>query len=175
MSEGAELQETHGRPLGVVVLLAIVVVGIAAILWGRLVINPEPEVFLFDAGPLESFEVGEPRFFPSVRIYVIALDDDGSRKMMRAIDAIAPGTGCTAELRPDDEAGRAHNPLGKPGVYRDNCSRSAWALGGAAIAGTSSPLRTFRITRPLPEDEQGRLLIEVEVIGRPDPSESDTP
>lgn len=173
-AEAPEPQETHGRPVGLVVLLVIVVVGIAAILWGRLIINPDPEVFFFEAGPVASFTVGEPQWFPSVRLFVIALDDDGARKMVLALDAIAPGTGCTIKLDPDDERGTARNPLERSGSYSDPCSRAVWYLSGDALAGTSSPLRTFRITRPLPEDEQGRPLIEVEVIGRPDPSESDT-
>lgn len=170
MSEEPEPQPPPGRPVGLIVLLAIVVLGIAAILWGRLVINPDPEVFLFDAGPAESFEVGEPHFFPSVRLYVIALDDDGSNRMIVALDAIARGTGCTVALDPEDPRGTTRNPLGRAGTYSDPCSRGVWALDGSAIDGASRPLRSFRITRPQPTDAQGLPLIEVEVIGRPDPS-----
>ena len=159
----------RGRPIGMVALLAIVAAGIAAIFWGRLVVNPQPQVFLFDAGPAAGYAVGEPRWFPGARIFVIALDDDGSRKRIRALDAIARGTGCTVELRPGDPRGASSNPRGRAGVYADPCSGGVWALDGAAIAGSSSPLRTFRVTRPQPEDAQGRPLIEVEVIGRPDP------
>ena len=49
-----------GRPVGMIALIAIVVLGAGAILWGRFVVNPQPEVFLFDAGPAERFAVGEP-------------------------------------------------------------------------------------------------------------------
>ncbi|MCY4375335.1 MAG: hypothetical protein OXC31_16360, partial [Spirochaetaceae bacterium] len=89
-----------GRPFGMIALLVIVAVGAAAILWGRFVINPQPQVFLFDAGAAEHFAVGDPVWFPEVRIFVIAIDDDGERRMIRALDAIARGTGCTIELRP---------------------------------------------------------------------------
>ncbi len=162
------------RPFGMIALIVIVIVGVAAILWGRFVINPQPEVFLFDAGPAEQFQVGEPVWFPEVRIFVIAVDDDGERKLIRALDAIARGTGCTIELRPDDPRGAARNPLGRDGVYTDPCSAGVWALGGEAIDGTASPLRTFRITRPQPVDAQDRPLIEVEVIGRPEPTATET-
>jgi hypothetical protein len=83
-----------------IALLVIVALGVAAILWGRFIINPQPEVFLFDAGPAEQFQVGDPVWFPEARIFVIAVDDDGERKMIRALDAIARGTGCTIELHP---------------------------------------------------------------------------
>ena len=164
-----------GRPFGMVALLAIVVLGIAAILWGRFVVNPQPQVFFFDAGPAEQFEVGEPAWFPDVRIFVIAVDDDGERRMIRALDARARVTGCTIELHPDDPRGASRNPLGRNGVYTDPCSGGVWALGGEAIAGTASPMRTFRITRPQPVDAQDRPLIEVEVIGRSDPSATEAP
>lgn len=163
----------RGRPFGMIALLVIVAVGVAAILWGRFVINPQPEVFLFDAGPAERYEVGDPVYFPEVRLFVIALDDDGERKQVRALDAIARGTGCTIDLRPDDPRGTAYNPGGRSGVYIDPCSGGVWGLGGDAISGTTSPMRTFRITRPQPVDAQNRPLIEVEVIGRPDPSEAE--
>ena len=157
------------RPFGMIALLVIVAVGVAAILWGRFIINPQPEVFLFDAGPAERFQVGDPVWFPEARIFVIAVDDDGERKMIRALDAIARGTGCTIELHADDPRGAARNPRGRNGVYTDPCSTAVWALSGDAIAGTASPMRTFRITRPQPVDAQDRPLIEVEVIGRPEP------
>ena len=50
--------------------------------------------------------------------------------MIRALDAIARGTGCTIELRPDDPRGAVRNPLGRNGVYTDPCSAGVWALGG---------------------------------------------
>jgi hypothetical protein len=175
MSEENQIATAQGRPVGMVILIAIVIVGIAAIFWGRVVMNPQPEVFLFNAGPTKVFDVGEPRFFPSVRIYVIALDDDGANKIIRALDAIARGTGCTIALDPEDIRGAIHNPLSRNGTYKDPCSGGVWALNGIAITGTSAPLRTFLITRPQPTDTEGHPLIEIEVIGRPNPSATESP
>lgn len=175
MSEEHTIPRTPGRPIGMFILIAIVIVGIAAIFWGRLVMNPQPEVFLFNAGPTKIFKVGEPHFFPSARIYVIALDDDGAKKKVRALDAIARGTGCTVALDHEDLRGAIHNPLSRNGTYKDPCSGGVWALNGTAITGTSSPLRTFRITRPQPTATNGDPLIEIEVIGRPNPSATESP
>ena len=105
---------------------------------------------------------------------MIALDDDGSRKELRALDARAPATGCTIELDPDDPRGEVRNPLGRPGSFSDTCSQAVWYLTGDALDRTSAPLRTFRITQPPPEDARGRRIVEVEVIGRADPLATET-
>ena len=172
MSE--EAARPGSRPVGLIVLAVIVALGIAAIFWGRFVIDPDPQVFLFDAGPIADYQVGELRSFPEANIHVIALDDDGSRKELRALDARAPATGCTIELDPDDPRGEVRNPLGRPGSFSDTCSQAVWYLTGDALDRTSAPLRTFRITQPPPEDARGLRIVEVEVIGRADPLATET-
>ena len=99
---------------------------------------------------------------------VVALDEAEGAKNLRALDAIAPiGTGCVVELDAADPRGAAGNPLGLPGVLTDRCSQAAWYLTGNALERTSEPLRTFHITRPPPAGGDGRRIVEVEVIGRP--------
>ena len=111
------------------------------------------------------------RYFEEVNIYVVSLDDDGSRMQLRAVDGIAPATGCSVEWDMEDPAGATQNPDGRPGSFRDPCSMAVWFVTGDALAGTSQPMRTFHITQPPPEDAQGRRIVEVEVIGRPNPLE----
>lgn len=157
----------RGWPLGLVALLVVVVAGIGAVFYGA-ANRPDFEVFLFDAGPIEDYDVGEPRYFPQARIFVIALDEVEGAKNLRALDAIAPiGTGCVVELDLEDPRGSARNPRGIPGVLTDTCSQGVWYLTGDALERTSEPLRTFHITQPPPEGEDGRRIVEVEVIGRP--------
>lgn len=170
MSQG---RPRRGWPIGLVALLLAMVLGIGAVFYGA-ANRPDFNVFLFDAGPAESYEVGEPRYFPQARIYVIALDETEGAKNLRAIDAIAPvGTGCVVELQPEDPRGAAENPRGRPGVLADACSQAVWYLNGNALARTSQPLRTFHITRPLPINEDGKHIVEVEVIGRPNLAEAE--
>jgi hypothetical protein len=161
----------RGWPLGLVALVIVFVVAIGAVFYGA-ANRPDFDVFFLDAGPIEDYEVGEPRFFPQARIYVVALDEAEGAKNLRALDAIAPiGTGCVVELDPDDPRGAERNPLGRPGVLNDSCSQAVWYLTGDALERTSRPLRTFHITQPPPENEDGRRIVEVEVIGRPNLAE----
>ena len=154
-------------------LLLVIVVAIGALFYGA-ANRPDFDVFQFDAGPIEGYEVGDPRYFPQARIYVIALDETEGAKNLRAIDAIAPsGTGCIVELDAEDERGSVANPLGVPGVFRDSCSQAVWYLTGDALERTSQPLRTFHITRPPPTNAQGERIVEVEVIGRPNLAEAE--
>lgn len=163
----------RGWPIGVVALLFVSVAAIGAVFYGACN-RPDFEVFLFDAGPIEDYEVGEPRWFPQARIFVIALDEAEGAKNLRAIDAISPvGTGCVVDLDPEDERGASQNPLGRPGVLTDSCSQAVWYLTGDALERTSQPLRTFHITRPPPTNEQGKRIVEVEVIGRPNLAEAE--
>ena len=163
----------RGWPIGLVALLLVIIAAIGAIFYGA-ANRPDFNVFYFDAGPIESYEVGEPRWFPQARIYVIALDEAEGAKNLRAIDAIAPsGTGCVVELVADDERGAIANPRGRPGVFRDSCSQAVWHLTGDALERTSEPLRTFHITRPPPTNAAGERIVEVEVIGRPNLAEAE--
>ena len=157
----------RGWPIGLVALLAVCAAAIGAVFYGACN-RPDFDVFYFDAGAIEDYEVGAPRYFPQARIYVVALDEAEGAKNLRALDAIAPiGTGCVVELDASDTRGAAGNPLGLPGVLTDRCSQAAWYLTGNALERTSEPLRTFHITRPPPAGGDGRRIVEVEVIGRP--------
>ena len=157
----------RGLPIGLVALLGIVVFAIGGVIYGGLN-RPHFDVFLFDAGPIEDYQVGELRYFPQARIYVIALDEDPGAKNLRALDALSPhGTRCVVDHDPDDARGADRNPLGAPGVLKDPCSQAVWYLTGDALTRTSQPLATFHITQPLPTDAAGRRIVEVEVIGRP--------
>ena len=163
----------RGGPIGLVALLFVITIGIGAIFYGA-ANRPDFDVFYFDAGPIEEYEVGEPRWFPQARIFVIALDEVEGAKNLRAIDAIAPvGTGCVVELDLEDERGSRRNPLGKPGSLRDTCSQAVWYLTGDALQRTSHPLCTFHITQPPPTNVQGKAIVEVEVIGRPNLAEAE--
>ncbi len=190
----------RGLPIGLVVLLLVIVAAIGAIFYGA-ANRPDFDVFYFDAGPFDSYEVGEPRYFPQARIFVISLDEepveglgqvrrdecaqagaaqggstDGPNlaKELRALDAISPsGTGCVIEFVPDDPRGTVLNPLGKPGVYVDHCSQAVWYLNGDALARTTQALHAFQITRPLPINPQCERIVEVEVIGRPNLAEAE--
>ena len=169
----SQARPRRGWPIGLVAFLFVSVAAIGAVFYGACN-RPDFDVFLFDAGPIEEYEVGEPRWFPQARIFVIALDEAEGAKNLRAIDAIAPvGTGCVVELQPEDPRGAAQNPRGRPGVLADACSQAVWYLTGDALARTSQPLRTFHITRPLPTNEQGQHIVEVEVIGRPNLAEAE--
>ena len=176
MSDAAAQQpEVRGRPIGLVALLAITALGVIAILVGQFCSDPDVRVFYYDAGPIDSYDVGEPRSFPQIGVFVIALDDDGTSKHLRALDGRAPGTGCTVQLNPDDARGRTGNPLQRPGTFSDPCSQAVWFLSGDALSGTGSALRVFVITQPPPEDAEGRRIVEVEVLGRDDPRATPTP
>ncbi len=163
----------RGWPIGLVFLLLVIAVAIGAIFYGA-ANRPDFHVFYFDAGPIEEYEVGDPRYFPQARIYVIALDEAAGAKNLRALDAIAPvGTGCVVELDPEDERGTARNPQRRPGVFKDTCSQAVWYLTGDALERTSHPMRTFHITRPPPTNVEGERIVEVEVIGRPNLAEAE--
>lgn len=163
----------RGLPISLVALLFVIVVAIGAVFYGA-ANRPQFDIFLFDAGPIESYEVGEPRYFPQARIYVIALDEVEGAKNLRALDAISPsGTGCVVDLDPEDARGSLENPRGRPGALKDSCSQAVWYLNGNALARTSQPLRTFHITQPPPANEDGQAIVEVEVIGRPNLAEAE--
>ena len=162
------------RPTGLLVVLAITLLGIGAIVFGRVCADPDVRVFYFQADPIEDFEVGAPRSYPQINVWVIALADDGVSKQLRALDGRAPTTDCTIQLQPEDERGAEGNPTRRPGVFIDPCSRDGWYLSGDALPGTSTPLRVFTITRPPPEDAEGRPIVEIEVLGREDPRATPT-
>ena len=190
----------RGLPIGLVFLLLVIAVAIGALFYGA-ANRPDFQVFYFDAGPFDSYKVGEPRYFPQARIFVISLDEEpveglgqirrdecpsagaaqGSAdesqnlaKELRALDAISPsGTGCVIEFVPDDPRGMVLNPLGRPGVYVDHCSQAVWYLNGDALARTTQPLHAFQVTRPLPTNAQCEAIVEVEVIGRPNLAEAE--
>ena len=185
----------RGWPRGLVALLLVVVVAIGAVFYGA-ANRPNFDVFYFEAGTFDSYAVGEPRYFPQARIFVISLDETlleqspiqetecrpvvpaaeepNLAKELRALDAISPsGTGCVIDFIPDDPRGAARNPLGRPGVYVDHCSQAVWYLNGDALARTTQPLHAFHITRPLPANAMCERIVEVEVIGRPNLAEAE--
>ena len=157
----------RGLPIGLVALLGIVVFAIGGVIYGGLN-RPHFDVFLFDAGPIEDYQVGKLRYFPQARIYVIALDEDPGAKNLRALDALSPhGTRCVVRSRP------RRCPRGGP-----QPARCAGRPQGPVLAGPSgtSPVmrsrapasrwRRSHITQPPPTDAAGRRIVEVEVIGR---------
>jgi hypothetical protein len=163
----------RGWPIGLVVLVVVVLLGISGVIYGGLN-RPHFDVFLFDAGAIEDYGVGELRYFPQARIYVIALDEDPGAKNLRALDALSPhGTRCVIESDPKDVRGAERNPRREPGVFKDPCSQAVWYLTGDALTRTSQPLETFHITQPPPHGADGRLIVEVEVIGRPNLAEDE--
>ena len=162
----------RGWPIGLVALVVLVVLAIGGIIYGA-TNRPDFDVFLYDAGPIEDYEDGEVRYLPQVNVYVVVLDDDGAAKQLRALDGIAPATGCSIRLNADDARGSDRNPEGQPGSFSDPCSPAVWYLTGDALERSSNPLRDFHITKPLPVDAAGRRIVEVEVIGRPNPAEQE--
>ena len=159
-----------GLPIGAVALLVIVIIGIGGVIYGGLN-RPDFQVFLFEAGTIDGYESGDVRYLPEVNVYVVVLDDDGVAKRLRAVDGIAPATGCSIQLDLQDARGRDRNPERQPGSFSDPCSAAVWYLTGDALERSSSPLREFQITRPLPLRADGSRVVEVEVIGRPNPAE----
>jgi hypothetical protein len=146
-------------------LLAVTVLGIAAIFWGKFVAPPSIIVTRLDAGPVAGFTIGDVRAYPDVEVFVVGLTDG----RIRAIDARVRSSGCLAEWMPADERGSAANPLERTGAFVDPCSGAAWALTGDQVfaSGDPEPLRTFHVTYDTLPD--GVQHVFVEVIGREAP------
>ena len=161
------------RAIGPLFLFGVILLAILAVVWGRCVIDPEIQIFSFEAGPLDDLEVGDVLAVPSVNMYVIVLDEAPGAKQLRVVDGQIKATGCNVQWRPEDTTGSPHNPAGKPGIFIDTCGMGRWAATGDAIAGTSNPLRTPRFTAFL--DDEGRQFVRIEVIGRADPRATPTP
>lgn len=154
--------ETGSRSLraaaGPLALLVVSAIGILAVFWGRFVADPGIEVTLFDAGPIETFAIGEVVAFPERDLYVIGLEDG----RIRAIDGRVEFSGCSVDYLPDDPRGRERNPTGSAGVLVDPCSGAVWSVAGDAIARVDEPLRTPRVS--FPRDASGIVHVSVEVI-----------
>ncbi len=162
MTTADRQSESSHRSVGPIVLLLVAAAGVAAVIWGVLVADPDIEVFLFDAGPVTELAVGEVKPLAQVDVYVVGLEDG----RIRAIDGVVQSTGCAVRFLPDDERARSRNPLRQPGVFVDPCGDGVWAITGDAVAG-EEPLRTFYLTYE--RDENGVQHVQVEVIGRSDP------
>ncbi len=147
--------------VGPTVLLLVSVLGIAAVVWGALVADPEIAVSTLDAGPTGRLAIGDVIAFEEVDVYLVVLEDG----RVRAVDGIVAGDGCAVRWLPEDERGRAGNPRGRPGVYIDPCSEAVWAATGDAVSGTQHPLRTFYVSYSA--GEEGAEHVYIEVIGRP--------
>lgn len=154
------------RRTGPVVIGLITLAAIGAILWGTLVDPLEVEVFTFDAGPVDEFEIGRATALDQLDIYVVGLADG----RIRALDAIVEENACRVEFRPDDVRGSARNPGGVAGAFVDPCSGAVWAITGDALSAPwpLEPLRTPRVT--FPEFEDGTRHVLIEVIGRARPA-----
>ncbi len=123
--------------VGPTALLAVSGFFIGVVVWGWL--NPaDIRVEYYDAGPAESFAIGELTPFADVDLYVIGLEDG----RLRAIDGRINGTDCVVTWLPDDERGRPHNPGSATGVFEDPCTGAIWSMEANAIEGTNEPLRT---------------------------------
>lgn len=158
------------RAVGPIAFLIVVVLAILAIFWGRFVANPDIEVFYYNAGPIDELRTGDVLAFPEVAMFVVVLDEvPGETKQIRAIDGIAPSTGCSVSWDPDDERTMVRNPGRKPGSFTDPCRGARWDTSGDAVAGTTQPLKTPNFTPFL--NEEGLQYVRIEVIGRSDPRE----
>lgn len=132
----------RGTPtwFGPTALLIVSMVGVGAVIWG--VFNPlEIRVVYHDAGPVDSFAIGEVTAFPDVNLYMVGRESGA----LRALDGRIDGSGCIVRWLPDDSRGVEHNPGSRPGVFEDPCTGATWSRLGNAIAGTDQPMRTPHI------------------------------
>jgi hypothetical protein len=148
------------------VLVVVCSLAIAAVFWGWLVADPDIDVFMLDAGPVDRLAIGEVAAFEQFDVYVVGL----ANGRVRAIDGIVRANRCAIRWLPDDQRALSLNPLGRPGAFADRCSDALWAITGDAVSGTSDPLRTFQVT--FRRDEAGVQHVQVEVIGRATPAGS---
>jgi len=142
-------------------LLLVSAAGIATVLWGIFVADPDITVFHYDAGPVEDYEVRQMNAFPEIDLYLYGLDSGG----IRALDGRVEASGCTVRWLPDDDRGRVRNPGSLAGVLEDPCSGAIWSVEGNAISGTNEPLRTPQVTFQPRSD--GKLHVFVELINHP--------
>ncbi len=143
--------------LGPTALLVISMVGLFAVFWGYLN-PPDVRIQIFDAGPLSDYAIDRLVEFPEDGLYLVGMSDG----RIRALDMRVEQTGCIAEWHPGEEIGRAHNPAGQPGVFRDPCDGATWSMVGNAISGTDHPLRTPVATvRLSPESQVMHVYVEV--------------
>ena len=146
--------------------MVVCTLAIAAVLWGWLVADPDIDVFMLDAGPVERLAIGEVAAFEQFDVYVVGL----ANGRVRAIDGIVRANRCAVRWLADDQRALSLNPLGRSGAFADSCSDAVWAITGDAVSGTSDPLRTFQVT--FRRDEAGVQHAHVEVIGRGTPARS---
>ena len=161
---GAPTRASRRRFIGPLVFFAIFAAALGGVVWGAVFADPEVYVQQVDAGPSDRFAVGEVTAYPEYNFYMLALDNG----YLRAVDGLVPGERCAVELVRDDERGRAKNPRGVAGVYRDPCSGGVWAITGDALEGTSEPLKTFFVSYR--HDDAGVQHAWVEVLGKRTPS-----
>ena len=150
-------------PLALAVLSALT---IAAVFWGWLVADPDIDVFMLDAGPVDRIAIGEVAAFEEFDVYVVGL----ANGRVRAVDGLVRANCCAVRWLSDDRRALSLNPLRRPGAFADRCSDAVWAITGDAVSGTSDPLRTFQVT--FRRDEAGVQHVQVEVIGRATPARS---
>ena len=137
----------------------VMLIGFAGIVRGMFFADPAVLVRIFDAGPEDQYAIGKVVPFPEQNVYLIGVDTGE----IRAVAGLIDGSPCTVEWRPDDERGRARNPRQQPGVLVDPCSDAVWAASGAALSGTSRPLRTFQVG-PLTAAD-GTRHVRVQLLG----------
>lgn len=148
------------RRAGPIALVVVIVLSLVGVAWGALVAKPQFIVSSYDAGPLDQFAIGRLVAFEEPGLYVYGLDDG----RLRVLDGVVRATGCRVHWLPEDRRAESANPDHVPGAFLDPCSGAIWAIDGDAVAGTSSPLRTFIAS--VSEDASGVLHVYVEVIGR---------
>lgn len=160
--EQARLTRSNRLIIGGIVL--VLLLGLAGIVRGAFFSDPRTLVRTFDAGPESQYAVGKVVPFPEQSLYLIGIETGE----IRAVDGLIQGSLCTVEWRPDDERGRERNPRQEPGTLVDPCTTAVWATSGAALSGTSRPLRTF-IVRPLTAPD-GSRHVGVELLGNRHPT-----
>ena len=142
--------------IGPFALIAFSLLGVVAVVWGSTVGRPEFVVESYDAGPLDQFAIGR----------LVPFEESGQ---LRVLDGVVRSTGCRVRWLPNETRARSANPGAGPGAFLDPCSGALWAVTGDAVAGTSSPLRTFTYNVRAASD--GTDHVYIEVIGR-DPNSS---
>ncbi|MBG93019.1 MAG: hypothetical protein CL792_03465 [Chloroflexi bacterium] len=144
--------------LGPIALVTFSVLTVFIFLWGEIVADPQIEVYQFDAGSIEQFDIGKIVILDDMNFYLIGMEDG----RIRAVDGRNEQSGCNVIYDSDDIRGTSKNPLSITGVLLDLCSDSVWALTGDAISGANYPLRTPQVTYK--RGEEGILHVWVEVI-----------
>ena len=158
---------------GPFLFIVVVLLAIGAVLWGRFAIDPEVTVFDYETRPITALEVGDVTEIPEIAMFVVILDEAPGAARFRVVDGLTRSTGCSVRFDPLDMRFANRNPNGKPGSFTDPCSGAVWVTTGDAVSGTSQPLRTPAF---IPHtDAEGRVILNIEVIGRPDPRATPTP